>query len=76
MVLKNDKQAIQAAIKTCNILDKHHVRMVKIKNTNELGLIEVSENLSEEVRAHVLMKIEGVTYELSFDENDNLSSLD
>ncbi|HUV08497.1 MAG TPA: lactate racemase domain-containing protein, partial [Spirochaetia bacterium] len=31
MVLKNQKQAVQAAIKTCNILDKTGVRFVRIK---------------------------------------------
>ena len=37
MVLKNDKQAIQAAIKTCNILDKEKVTMIRIKTQYPLG---------------------------------------
>jgi hypothetical protein len=33
MVLASDRLAIQAAIKTCNILDKHDVRLVRGKKT-------------------------------------------
>ncbi len=45
MVLKNDRQAIQAAIKMSNVMDRTAVRMVRIKNTVQLGEIEISENL-------------------------------
>lgn len=72
MVLKNDKQAIQAAIKTCNILDKSSVRMVRIKNTLSLGQIQVSENLLKEVEKNSYQKIVGIPEELKFDKNGNL----
>src|SRR5690606_34505221 len=43
--LPNDRMAIQAAIKSCNILDFTKVKMVRIKNTLQISEIEVSENL-------------------------------
>lgn len=72
MVLKSDKQAIQAAIKTCNILNKENVRMVRIKNTICLGEIEMSENLLNEARANKYLEIISEPYELAFDEYGNL----
>ena len=47
--LANDRQALKAAIKTCNILDFTKVKMVRIKNTLEISEIEVSEALLDEV---------------------------
>ncbi|MDA8226980.1 MAG: lactate racemase domain-containing protein [Desulfitobacterium hafniense] len=72
MVLKSDKQAIQAAIKTCNILDIENARMIRVKNTLCLDEIEVSESLIEEVRKNKYMEIVSEPYELEFDEKGNL----
>jgi len=72
MVLKDDKQAIQAAIKTCNILDKEKVTMVRIKNTVSLGEIEISENLLDLARENPNLEIVSSSYDLQFDENGNL----
>ena len=72
MVLKNDKQAIQAAIKTCNILDKENVRLVRIKNTLALEEIEVSENLLAEVKRNPYLEIISSPYDWEFDQAGNL----
>jgi hypothetical protein len=72
MVLKNDRQAIQAAIKTCNILDKTHVRLARIKNTVTLDEIAVSENLLPEVEANPNLQAVGSPGRLSFNEQGNL----
>jgi hypothetical protein len=72
MVLKNDRQAIQAAIKTCNILDKTAVRLARIKNTVTLEEIAVSENLLPEVDANRNLKAQGKPYHLAFDDQGNL----
>ncbi len=50
--MPSDKTAIQAAIKTCNILNFTKARVVRIKNTLEIGEIEVSENMLSDVEAH------------------------
>lgn len=71
--LPNDYQAIQAAIKTCNILDFTKVKMVRIKNTLEIGEIEVSESLLDHVNQHPNMTQVSNTYELNVDSDGNLN---
>lgn len=70
--MPNDKTAIQAAIKTCNILDFKKARVVRIKNTLEIGEIEVSENMLEDLKAHENLEQLTDLYDLSFDEEGNL----
>jgi len=70
--LPNDKQTIQAAIKTSNILDFHQVKMVRIKNTLVLNEIEVSEALVEYVKNHPQMEIVSDLFEMPFNEQGNL----
>ncbi len=70
--LSNDKEALQAAIKTCNILDFTTVKMVRIKNTLEISEIEVSEALIDHIKQHPQMEQSSELFELSFDENGNL----
>lgn len=72
MVLKNDRQAIQAAIKTSNILDKSNVRLVRIKNTVTLDEIAVSENLLPEVESNRFLAPLGKPCVLSFNDQGNL----
>lgn len=70
--LPNDKMAIQAAVKTCNILDFNNVKLVRIKNTLVLSEIEVSEPLLQYVKQHPNMEQISDLYDFSFDENGNL----
>ncbi|WP_407270858.1 lactate racemase domain-containing protein [Radiobacillus sp. PE A8.2] len=70
--LANDQLAIKAAIKTCNILDFTKVKMVRIKNTLEIGEIEVSESLLDEVSTHDNMEVLTDVYELDFNAKGNL----
>lgn len=70
--LQNDMQAIQAAIKTCNILDFTEVKMVRIKNTLELSEIEVSEALLSHVKEHSSMEQTSTLYDLNFNDEGNL----
>jgi hypothetical protein len=72
MVLKNDRLAIQAAIKTCNIADFRDVRLGRIRNTLEAYHMEVSENLIPEARTNPRMEIVSEPYELAFNELGNL----
>jgi len=70
--LPNDKQAIQAAVKTCNILDFTKVKLVRIKNTLELSQIEVSEPLLSYIAEHPNMEQISDVYEFQFDDKGNL----
>jgi hypothetical protein len=70
--LANDREAIQASIKTCNILDFENVKLVRIKNTLDISEIEVSEALLDDIREHENMEISSSLYEMSFDKAGNL----
>lgn len=72
MVLKNDRQAIQAAIKTCNILDFKKVRLARVKNTLSLDVMEISENMVDEARQNLYVDVLSEPYELQFDSHGNL----
>jgi hypothetical protein len=72
MVLKNDRLAIQAAIKTCHIKDFRNVRLGRIKNTLEAHLLEISENLLDGARANPGIDILSESYELAFNAEGNL----
>ncbi len=70
--LDNDREAIQAAVKTCNILDFSQVRLVRIKNTLEVGVIEVSEVMIPEVKANTNLELIGEPFEFYFNDEGNL----
>lgn len=70
--MPNDREAIQAAIKTCNILNFDGVKMVRIHNTLELSEIEVSEALVEYVKQHPHMELITGANDLRFDNDGNL----
>jgi hypothetical protein len=72
MVLRNDRQAILAAIKTCLVPDPRQVRFGRIKNTLRFHEMEISENLLDEARANQKMEILSGPYDLAFDERGNL----
>ena len=72
MVLANDRLLFQAAIRTCNLVDKRDCRLVRFRNTIELGFLEVSENLIPEVETHRYLEVISDPYELPFDEDGNL----
>ncbi|MDM5284659.1 lactate racemase domain-containing protein [Peribacillus castrilensis] len=48
MFLDTQELAVKAAIKTCNAFDLNKVRIVRIKNTLEIGEIWISESMMEE----------------------------
>lgn len=72
MVLRNDKSAMQAAIFSCNGIDKSRPRIVRLKNTAHVEEIMVSEALLEEVRAHPRLRILDEPKEPVFDQDGNL----
>ncbi|WEK55036.1 MAG: lactate racemase domain-containing protein [Candidatus Cohnella colombiensis] len=66
--LANDRDAIKAAIKTCNILDYTTCRLVHIRDTLHLGTIEISENLVAQALRHPRIEVIEGPYEWTFDE--------
>ncbi|MEC0368948.1 lactate racemase domain-containing protein [Paenibacillus chibensis] len=70
--LPNDREAIQAAIKTSNVLDFNKAKVVRIQNTLVLSEIEVSEALFEYVKGHPQMELCSEPYDFTFNEQGNL----
>lgn len=72
MILKNQQEAIQAAIKTCNEIDKTNPALVRIKNSLHLEEIYISEALLEQARNMPNVEVLEEAMELAFDEEGNI----
>jgi hypothetical protein len=72
VMMASDRQALQAAVKTCNVRDPDRVRMVRIRNTLHLDTIRLSESLLDEARRHPQIALEGAPEEWQFDERGDL----
>jgi len=72
MTLDCDLDAIRAAVKTSNALDFSKVRLVRIKNTLQLGELLISESLLEEATAIPNVTILSEPFEMKFNEQGNL----
>lgn len=57
LVMKNSEQAIKAAIATCLHVDRNKLRVVRIKNTLSLEIIQVSEALLNELSSDLAHEI-------------------
>jgi hypothetical protein len=68
VILANDRQAILAAIKTCNARDLAKARVVRIEDTLHLGGISISESMLAEARQHPQIEILSEPEEMRFDE--------
>jgi len=73
LTLKNDMLVYKASIRTSNIVDYQDVRMCRIKNTQEIETIQLSENLLDEIKDNPKLEIveESPKY-LSFNAEGNL----
>ena len=72
MVLANDQEALEAAIR-CNWgVDPEDTRFVRIPNTLHIRYVYLSENLLEEAVANGNVEVVEDAAELAFDEDGNL----
>ncbi|MBT2648747.1 DUF2088 domain-containing protein [Bacillus sp. ISL-34] len=67
MFLDTQELAVKAAIKTCNAYDLNKVRVVRIKNTLEIGEIWISESMMEEALKNKNIEILSEPEELALD---------
>ncbi|ARU63769.1 hypothetical protein CBW65_03290 [Tumebacillus avium] len=74
-VLETDRDALKAAVKTCNILDYTTCRMVRIQDTLHLGEIWISESMLSDAERQDEIEIIGEPQEFPFDEQGNLTDL-
>jgi hypothetical protein len=72
MVLNSDHEAILVAIKTCNDMKPEDVRLVRIKNTNELNLIQVSETVLKDIEGREDLVVKGSPSPMKFDDRNYL----
>ncbi|MDM5359116.1 lactate racemase domain-containing protein [Peribacillus sp. RS7] len=67
MFLDTNELAVKAAIKTCNAFDLNKVRVVRIKNTLDIGEIWISESMLEEALKNKNIEILSEPEELALD---------
>ena len=72
MVLKNDREAIAACIRMCVGIDRDRIRLIHIKNTLDIGEIEVSEAMIDEITGKPSFEKIGDLHEMEFDGEGNL----
>lgn len=76
VILATDKQAIQAAVKTCIILDgRTEARIIRIANTLHIDELYISENMLEDAKANENIEILSDPEYIAFDENDNVTDM-
>jgi hypothetical protein len=73
MKLKNDREAIKVAMGSVGLTPIHQLKIMRIKNTLELGIVEVSESYREELMKKDL-EILAECGPMSFDTKGNLPS--
>jgi hypothetical protein len=70
--LPSDRECIAALMPTVGKLDLSEVTIGRIRNTLELGVLALSENLKPEIEKNPLLEIVSPPRELEFDGNGNL----
>ncbi|HET7615871.1 MAG TPA: hypothetical protein VFK27_02850, partial [Bacillales bacterium] len=68
MFLDTDKFAVKAAIKTSNAIDLTKVRLVRIKNTLEIGEIKISASLLDEAEEKPDIEVVSKRFPYRFDD--------
>lgn len=76
VILASDKRAIQAALKTCIILDgRTEARMIRMANTLHIGEIYISENMLEDARRNSNIEILSPPTQFIFDKENNFTDI-
>jgi len=70
-----DREVLDAVFQTIGMVEAEESKVVRIKNTLEIGEVEVSESLLEAVRARGDLEIAGKLGEMKFDNEGNLLPL-
>lgn len=75
MFMDSDRLTIQAALKTCNVLDHRKIRMVRIANSLHIGEIYISESMLAEAQKHPDITVLSEPAALTFDMAGNLNDI-
>ncbi len=76
IVLKTDKEAVEAALNTIGAVDPDKARVIHIKNTLEIGELEASAAFMEEVEKREELKLIEKLGPLAFDSEGGLSPVE
>lgn len=74
MALANDKEAIEVAIDSVGLIADEDLKVVRIKNTNEMEYVEVSTAYLDAIAKNPNLEIVEQKKEVTFDEDGNLPS--
>jgi len=69
----SDRECLELLAATVGKFDSADVTMCWIRNTLELGLVALSDNLSVEIEKNPMLKLAGPPFALAFDSNGNLN---
>ncbi|WP_434133830.1 lactate racemase domain-containing protein [Sporomusa sphaeroides] len=72
LIMETDKEAVLAAIKTCNARDLSKAKIVRIKDTLHLGEIYISEALLAEAADNPAIEVSSQPANMQFDTAGNL----
>lgn len=69
IALETDREAVEAALTTIGAVEPEKARIIHIKNTLEMGTLDISEALLDDLRGREDLKLEGDLGPLAFDES-------
>jgi hypothetical protein len=75
LIMDSDKLAIQAALKTCNVIDQNRARVARIANTLHITQMFISESLLAEARKNERIEILSDAEPWVFDEKGDLTDI-
>jgi len=75
IALPTDKDAVEAALGTVGAVEPEKARLVHIKNTLEMGKLDISEALLEELKGRTDLTLIKGSGPISFDKTGNLQSV-
>jgi len=75
MHFETDRQAIEVGLGSMGLIPPENSKIVRIKNTNCLEMVAVSEAYADEMQKRVDLEIIGQPQRLEFDGEDNLFSM-
>jgi hypothetical protein len=75
LIMDSDKLAIQAALKTCNVIDQSKATVARIANTLHITEMFISESMLDEARKHEKIEILSGADPWVFDGNGDLTDI-
>jgi hypothetical protein len=75
MHFESDRRAIEVGLGSIGLTPSEKSRIIRIRNTLHLDVVEVSEAYENEIRQRPDLEILEGPISMTFDDNDNLSNL-